>query len=69
MLLYPHHTELGSREGVASRHRVCGDDTELVIATIGMGDRASISERLRTLAFGAAIQPARRTERIEAAAE
>lgn len=67
MLLYPHHAELGGREGVASRHRVCGDDTELVIATIGMGDRASIVERLRTLAVGAAIQPARRAERIEAA--
>jgi 5-methylcytosine-specific restriction enzyme subunit McrC len=69
MLLYPHHAELGGAEGVASRYRVCGDDAELVIATMGLGDRVSISERLRTLAVGAAIQPPRRTERIEAAVE
>lgn len=40
---------------------------ELAIATIGMGDSASICERLRTLALAAAIRPAHGTKRIEPA--
>lgn len=50
MLLYPHHDGLPQPEGVISRHRIEGGDDRLMVATVQLGQRASIADRLAALA-------------------
>ncbi|GJD71599.1 hypothetical protein MMMDOFMJ_4562 [Methylobacterium gnaphalii] len=50
MLLYPHHAGLIQPEGVIGRHRIEGGDDRLTIATIQLGQRSTIANRLSTLA-------------------
>lgn len=49
MLLYPHHARLGPADGVMSHHRVAGGDETLRTATIELGRRQTILQRLRAL--------------------
>ena len=50
MLLYPHHDGLPQVEGICGRHRVEGCDDTLTVATVRLGQRSTIQDRLRTLA-------------------
>jgi 5-methylcytosine-specific restriction enzyme subunit McrC len=52
MLLYPHHKEMGSEEGVQEAFFVRGaQDARLIIASVSLTDLADLGDRLRTLVF------------------
>lgn len=47
MLLYPHHADIGSDEGVLSTHGIVGTkDTRLSIASVALSDFGSLGNRL-----------------------
>lgn len=56
MLLYPHHDTLTQPEGVIGRHRIEGGDDRLTVATIRLGQRSTIGERLARLATSRPIE-------------
>jgi 5-methylcytosine-specific restriction enzyme subunit McrC len=50
MLLYPHHNEIGPKEGLLSSHRINGtEDTRLSVASVMLWDLASLGNRLEKL--------------------
>lgn len=48
-LLYPHHLEIGSSEGIIASHRISGTDHRLETATIDVASPADLFLRLRQL--------------------
>lgn len=61
MLLYPHHDGLPHDDGVANQHRMGGGRERLKIATIRLGQRATLSARLKALTRDS-VQGARHLE-------
>ena len=58
MLLYPHHTELETDEGLISDYRTTGaEEVRLSIATISLADLDGISSRIRSLIAGVGLIP------------
>lgn len=55
MLLYPHHDDLTQPEGVIGRHRIEGGEDRLTVATIRLGQRSTIGDRLARLATSRTI--------------
>jgi len=52
MLLYPHHKEMGSVEGVLETHLIRGTpDSRLTVASVSLCDLDDLGDRLRTLVF------------------
>jgi len=50
MLLYPHHAQLGKREGVVCEYRIAGtEEVRLSIATLSLLDLDQISLRIKSL--------------------
>lgn len=49
MLLYPHHDGLPHDDGVANQHRIGGGSERLQIATIRLGQRATLPARLHAI--------------------
>lgn len=49
MLLYPHHDSLTQPEGFIGRHRIEGGEDGLTVATIRLGQRLTIGDRLARL--------------------
>ena len=49
MLLYPHHDGLLQSEGVLGRHCIEGGEDRLTVATIRLGQRSTITDRLKAL--------------------
>lgn len=48
-LLYPHHPRLGNRSGAQTRHHMRGGEDMLEVASVDVGDRASVLGSLRGL--------------------
>ena len=52
ILLYPHHENLGERDGRMTSHRIGDDEASLEIASFDVSHGQEISERLRSLVMG-----------------
>lgn len=50
MLLYPHHDGLHQPEGILGRHQIEGSEDRLTVATVQLGQRSTITDRLKALA-------------------
>ena len=49
LLIYPHHDELGTQEGILGEYKIMGTESSIAIATLNLSKLGSIANRIRAV--------------------